>query len=291
MISNMLLQHTPTSLSSHLSSLLNYWISQGGYPHSFGAMWLQAPSALLRFKNVTQFESHLAQLAQLVPEISPSDLLASSASLAGMLLSLRDVTGELEGHIHHVGGYTGFDGESRPPLVIVFSHPSLRNVSCVHYPQQQWLNGCDPTIVSVYGVVQQQPGPGADSSIRIRSSRSCSSSSELPLAPWQQQAEHKHIGGVYEQPVEASVTRSSSILIGDTIINADGSMNIGGDGDERVQLLAEIEVYPSSSSSSSSGEGPYGSSSSRQDRPPVPVLVLPSQGTARLTVGGGPWRF
>jgi hypothetical protein len=252
-------------------------------------MWLQAPSALLHFKSVTQFESHLAQLAQLVPEISPSDLLASSASLAGMLLSLCDVTGELEGHIHRVGGYTGFDGESRPPLVIVFSHPSLRNVSCVHYPQQQLLSGCDPTIVSVYGVVSQQPGLGADSS----SSSSSSSSSELPVAPWQHQAERKHTGGVYEQQPPSG---GGSFMVGDTVMNADGSMMIGGDGDsdKQVQLLAEIKVFSNSSSSSSSSDGGgYGSSSSRQDRPPAAVLVLPPHGfhVPQLTVGGGPWRF
>lgn len=256
MVADLLQQHTPHSLSAHISSLLQHWLYLGQNPHSFGQLWLQAPAALLRFKNVTQFESHLEQLAQLVPELPPGQLLGSSSTLAGYLLSLDsgDVAGQLAGHVHR-----------DVPGVIVLTHSSLAAVRVVvanhQQPQQQQQQKgqqeqAGPMTVSVYGVVQQaadmddmQPSETADGQQR---------DGHQHTAPWQQQAERKYTGGVYEQQQQ----HQQQHLLPWTDSSSDGSGSVDKQWRQQQQqteeLLAEFEVW-----------------AGRPGAAPLPVLVLP----------------
>jgi len=267
MISSTLLQHTPTSLFSHLSALTSLWLSHGQSPHSFGQLWLQAPSALLQ-RNVTEFESFLQQLGELVPELPPCDLLASGASLAGFLLSLGDV-GELEGHVHR-----------DVPGVIVISHPHIHAVEIQHQQQQQQVSGSreagrqQPQLltVSVYGVVQPEQqqqhshrslegstaaAAAATAAATSSSSGSSSSTGQQFVPPWEQQLERKHTGGVYETP-----QRPPGGLEEQQQDPSAGSSNSSSSSSSVVQrvLLCEVEVWVGGS-----------------DTPPFPLLVLPPQ--------------
>jgi hypothetical protein len=102
-VSHLLATHNPISLASHLSDLLEVWLSFGQAPHSFGQLWLDAPSALLGWDGPS-FEHHLVELQHQMPQMPIGRLLASSSSLAGMLLSLPDAS-QLSGCVLEHGGY------------------------------------------------------------------------------------------------------------------------------------------------------------------------------------------
>uniref|UniRef100_A0A383VAC1 Uncharacterized protein n=1 Tax=Tetradesmus obliquus TaxID=3088 RepID=A0A383VAC1_TETOB len=102
-VSQLLANYSPASLASHLSDLLGVWLGAGQVPHSFGQLWLEAPAALLDWDGPS-FERHLAALQQQLPEMPIGRLLASSSSLAGMLLSLHDVS-NLDGCVLKHGGF------------------------------------------------------------------------------------------------------------------------------------------------------------------------------------------
>jgi hypothetical protein len=173
----------------------------------------------LRFKSSAQFESHLAQVGQMIPELPPSELLSSSASLAGFMLSLDDVTEQLDCHIHReVQG------------VIVISHPSLQSVRVVQQhqqEQQQQQQQKGPSTIQVYGKVHNGNSVAGTAAPQGRNS---SSSGKGRIAPWQQQLEQCNVGGVYEQqPAGHSSRRRNS---------SSQQQQQGGQ-----QLLAEIEVW------------------------------------------------
>lgn len=102
-VSQLLASYSPASLASHLSDLLGVWLGAGQVPHSFGQLWLEAPAALLDWDGPS-FQRHLADLQQQLPDMPIGRLLASSSSLAGMLLSLHDVS-QLDSCVLKHGGF------------------------------------------------------------------------------------------------------------------------------------------------------------------------------------------
>jgi len=151
LVSQLLVQHSPTSLRQGLTHLMDVWLQLGQGPHSFGQLWLEAPSALLIWSSqpdaAVQFKHHLAELQTQLSNGPIDQLLIASSSVAGYLLSLSDPAASLAGCVHRAGGYLII----APGVSDLLVRQETLHDSCNASSGQG--DRCDELVLAVYGVV------------------------------------------------------------------------------------------------------------------------------------------